>query len=316
MGDDVFFSVIIPTYNEANNIDSCLKSLINLHYESDMYEIIVVDNGSSDNTANICKKYTNKVYVVPNVNISALRNYGASLAKGNVFAFIDADCEADPKWLSNAKKTIIRDRCITGSRYYVPLNNDWIERVWYGNNISCRKHAEYINSGNIFVPSDIFKSLGGFNEKLITGEDYEFCMRAKTLIPVIEDPDIKVYHHGNPKNVHQFIKREMWHGLGALGSINIKLFDKPLIATIFFIVVFTSQALSLLYIILKYNTIPFIVVSSLMIIFIFAVSILSRKHKWGVLDIVKLMVLYYIYLFARSISLFLLLFNIKLSRHR
>jgi glycosyltransferase involved in cell wall biosynthesis len=109
-----FISIIIPTLNEERHIVKCLESLKSQRYPGDRFEIIVVDNGSTDRTLNLCEKYTESIHVLPGVNVSELRNYGAGKARGEIYAFIDGDCEADGNWLANAVKSLETERASPG----------------------------------------------------------------------------------------------------------------------------------------------------------------------------------------------------------
>src|SRR3569832_472641 len=209
-----FVSIIIPAFNEAKYISGCLNSLKNLNYPKERYEIIVVDNGSTDETVSISRSFTDKVYLIPGVNVSSLRNFGAQKGNGEIYAFIDADCLADAQWIRNAVSFLEGQGCITGSKCQVPLNSGWVEKTWFSQRENEVTEVPYINSGNLIVPANIFKSINGFNESLVTGEDYEFCLRAKRITKVISNDNIRVIHLGNPKTLRQFLKREMWHGLG------------------------------------------------------------------------------------------------------
>lgn len=311
-----FISIIIPTYNEEKYISYCLKSLVSLNYPKDRYEIIVVDNGSTDNTVSLCKRYTDKVFIFLGGNISTLRNFGANHARGEILAFIDADCIADKNWLGNAVNSFKKDHCITGSDVSIPDNALWIERAWFSQGNSGRQKASHINSANLIVPSDIFKNIGGFNETLSTGEDYEFSMRAKKVVEVISDDSIKVTHLGNPKTLKQFLKREIWHGLGAFGSFRIKWFDKPLIGTILFLLISIFQIIGVLNII--FNGKSSLFVYSLIVLFILLnTTIFYRiKNKFNLKHWLQLLVLYYFYYLGRSISFLYIIMGRKPQRHR
>ncbi len=70
-------SIIIPMKNEEKDIGSCLKSILDNSFSREDYEIICVDNGSTDRTVELAEKYTPSVYSIPDKTISYLRNYGA-----------------------------------------------------------------------------------------------------------------------------------------------------------------------------------------------------------------------------------------------
>ena len=309
-----YVSIIVPIYNEAQYISLCLESLINLNYPQTRYEIIVVDNGSTDETMQIVERYATrynvKIYICPSTTIAGVRNYGAKKAKGTILAFIDADCVADRNWLLNAIKSLQRELCVTGSQVQIPREATWIEKAWFSQTKSGRYNAPYINSANLIVPTEIFNKIGGFNEALITGEDYEFCIRAKKVANVISDSKIKVIHLRNPKHLFDFLKREMWHGLGAFGSFKIAWFDKPLLATILFMLLSVLQIIGFVCILTGGPKYIF-GYASISIFFLITMTVLYRflKYKMRFTRILQLMLLYYFYYLGRSISIMCIFYS-------
>ncbi len=97
-------SVIIPTYNEEKNIETCLKSLCNQTLKRNVYEIIVVDGNSSDRTRELAKTYADKVIIQKSKKVGGARNDGIMLAKGDIVATTDADCIIPSNWLEVIKK--------------------------------------------------------------------------------------------------------------------------------------------------------------------------------------------------------------------
>ena len=98
MPETPLVSIIVCSYNGAKTLAACLESLGKLNYPS--YEIILVDDGSTDNTAQIAAEFPNVRYIhQENHGLSHARNTGAAAAKGEVFAYTDSDCMADPDWL-------------------------------------------------------------------------------------------------------------------------------------------------------------------------------------------------------------------------
>jgi glycosyltransferase involved in cell wall biosynthesis len=303
-----FISIIVPTYNESRFIEHCLKSLQNLNYPKELYEIIIVDNGSSDDTVSIGKRYTQKIYICRGVNVSALRNYGAKKATGEIYAFIDADCVASTNWLLNAVNALREDLWLTGSKVKIPQDAAWIEKAWFHGNESGRNEVNYINSANMIVRAEGFKKIGGFNESLTAGEDSEFCIRAKRFTKIISDGSIEVTHLGNPKTLRQFLKREIWHGLGAFGTFKIKWFDKPLIGTCLFFSLTMLQLMGIVYAIF-FENFSLLFCSSVGIVALLLIAVYNRLRTLWAKPMVclHLIVLYYVYFLARTISLLLLL---------
>ena len=311
-----FISIIIPTLNEERHIVKCLESLKSQRYPGDRFEIIVVDNGSTDRTLNLCEKYTESIHVLPGVNVSELRNYGAGKARGEIYAFIDGDCEADGNWLANAVKSLETEPCVTGAYCEVPPDASWIERAWSARAPRGRREAAHIGTANLIVPADIFRSVGGFDPKLKTGEDYEFCTRLKGLAKVMLDDRIKVIHHGNPKTLKQFVKRELWHGLGALGSIRTQKIDKPLIGTVAFILFSVMQGIGILMFFRQAGP-GWFFAGTLGLASLLAATVIAKNNRMdNPKSFLHLFVLFYFYYFARSVSLFLLACNRDFKRER
>lgn len=100
----VFVTVIIPAYSSSSTIEDCLKSLDTQDYSKDEFEVIVVDSGN-DETQDICKNYDVRYQHSPNrISAGMARNLGTEIAKGEIFAFLDADCMAPDQWLSHLVK--------------------------------------------------------------------------------------------------------------------------------------------------------------------------------------------------------------------
>ena len=101
-------SVIIPAYNEEDTIGECLTSLENLDYPLDKLEIIIINDGSNDNTKNVITDFDQKLHFVlletDGVGPSKARNTGLDCASGEYVAFIDADCAVDKDWLNELLK--------------------------------------------------------------------------------------------------------------------------------------------------------------------------------------------------------------------
>src|SRR3989344_312125 len=99
-----FVSIIIPVRNVGKIIGQCLKSLKNLNYPKDKYEVIVSDSESSDDTLSIAQEYDTIAVSTPKRSVCAGRNEGFKAAKGEIIAFSDADCVMDKDWIKNSIK--------------------------------------------------------------------------------------------------------------------------------------------------------------------------------------------------------------------
>src|SRR5687767_11931504 len=103
MADTIFFSVVIPTYNRADQISDTIRSFLDQNYNR--FEIIVVDDGGSDNTREVVTAFKDQrisYHYKENGERAAARNYGAALAKGDYVTFYDSDDAVYPFYFSHA----------------------------------------------------------------------------------------------------------------------------------------------------------------------------------------------------------------------
>ena len=130
-GEAVSASIVIPAHNESAHIDNLLISIIsNLDRE---IEIVVVDNGSSDDTVLLAEKYECNILRVPTkVSPSTARNIGVKASSGDYLVFLDADVIITPQWARCfeqmlAGKLKLPSRFLTGSAYHMSRNPGWLE---------------------------------------------------------------------------------------------------------------------------------------------------------------------------------------------
>ena len=299
-------SIIIPAKNEAEIIGNCLSALIKIDFSPQLYEVIVIDNGSVDETMNIAKKFGARVFSMPAVNISKLRNYGANKACGKILAFVDADVLVERQWLNNAIKSLDSPEvgCV-GSSPKIPDNSTWVEQTWHLQ-ISMRPAREYRNwiaSMNMIIPANIFKEIGGFNEKLITCEDVDFGYRLSKRYKIIADKSIGAVHLGEAKTLWQLFLKESWRGMGNFDGLR---------AHGFILQEFPSHAISLFYtsfifvfpvsIILK-QTVAVVVLCVLSCVFPLLKALIVCWQLRSPLPFLRLVIVWMVYSFARGFSM-------------
>jgi glycosyltransferase involved in cell wall biosynthesis len=216
------FSIIIPAKNEEKNIQMCLQSIANIDYPVDKYEVLLIDNGSTDNTVTVAQSFGINVHIQPDLTIAGLRNFGARHASGNVLVFLDADCTVDPDWLISASVWLEDDDvCCYGSPPEVPGNATWVQKSWYivrGKNQDVME-VEWLESMNMFVKSVIFDEINGFDETLITCEDYDLSLRLRQHGRIVADRRIRAVHHGEAASLSHFYKKESWRGTSNLKGL-------------------------------------------------------------------------------------------------
>jgi glycosyltransferase involved in cell wall biosynthesis len=212
-------SVIVPALNEESVIAQCLDSLKQQNLPSARFEVIVVDNGSTDRTREITRSFGNSLSVTvlerSGVRISALRNFGATRAKGEFLVFLDADCVAPRQWLEQILDLLRADDFrIIGAQYRIPANSSWVARAWYGDLWRMKEGpVSYVPGGDLAINRESFMALGGFDETIVTSEDTEFCERAAaSSVPVLAVPALSVVHLGTPQTLVAFYRKQSWHG--------------------------------------------------------------------------------------------------------
>src|SRR3990167_9299484 len=123
-------SIIVPTYNEQKCISACIRSLFNQTYN--FFEIIVVDDGSKDDTVKIIKKFRVKLFKQDHKGPGSARNLGAKYASGKILVFVDADMTFDKNFIKDLTKPISEGKSIgtfSKNEMNKNLKNIW-SRCW------------------------------------------------------------------------------------------------------------------------------------------------------------------------------------------
>ncbi|MDD1686007.1 glycosyltransferase [Methanoregula sp.] len=190
-------SVVIPTFNEEENIAQCLVSLSHQNIPRSEYEIIVVDGGSKDATCEIAKKYADKVFTQTSKKVGGARNDGVNAAKGEIIATTDADCIIPPGWVKRIGEDFRNPAIVQlygpvypieeglNNRFSLMLANTfsrigYYSRTFYytlGCNTAFRKDA--------FIQAGMYRCIDA-------GDDLEIAMRMKDLGKVKFDGKLSV----------------------------------------------------------------------------------------------------------------------------
>ena len=253
-----FVSIILPVKNEKFFIERCLGALQAIEYPRERYEIIVVDNGSTDATVAIAESHGASVYIQPDLTIAGLRNYGADVARGDVVAFLDADVVVAPEWLRNGVAVLqeVGVGC-AGCSPDIPVNSTWVERIWslHGCSRPDKCDREWIASMNLLVWKRCFDEINGFNVNLRTCEDVDFGYRFTKNYRIVSDKKIKAVHFGEAKTLLQLFKKESWRGISNFHGIQshgiiLKEMPSHILATYYFLLLtcFPLMALKGLYV--------------------------------------------------------------------
>lgn len=218
-------SFVIPVFNGEQDIERCLCSIQNLRVAPETCEMVILDNGSTDQTHRLLKEMGFDFHVVSNVTVSALRNRGATLARGRYLAFVDSDVELSRDWLRNGLR-VFDDAAVVASGCFpgVPGDATWVQRTWdlhqrgrYTD--STPRPIGWLSSMNLIVRRDAFLAVGGFNERLQTSEDVDLCYRLGQRGVILCNPTMDAVHWGEARDLKIFWRKEVWRGLGNLRGV-------------------------------------------------------------------------------------------------
>jgi len=198
-------SIIIPAYNAQDTIAMCLDSIMNLDYPREKLEIIVVDNNSTDSTADIATGYSVTVLREENVQSSyASRNRGIQNAKGEILAFTDTDCIVSQQWLKNLLSSCGNPEigCFAGRiEAYEPqtLAEQFaaVDEENHDQEHSLKKgYLPAANTANVAYRREVFQKIGLFRNDLRSGGDAELTWRLVQNgdYTINYNPDAVVYH--------------------------------------------------------------------------------------------------------------------------
>lgn len=182
------FSIVIPTHNRGKYVEEAINSA--LGQSSERPEVIVVDDGSTDNTRRIVAKYGDAVKYIyqERMGVSAARNRGIAVSRGSYIIFLDSDdvlCSDAINIFSESINTAGACKAVFGIATKLNLNEERIGNL----PSNCNGHRKIINifqdiirgkvlvMGQFAVHRSCIEDMGGFNEKLIYGEDWEFLLR-------------------------------------------------------------------------------------------------------------------------------------------
>jgi len=208
-------SVVIPVYNAAETLEPCLGALESQTLARGQYEVIVVDDGSADATAEIARGHESVVLLSqPHKGAAAARNLGTSHARGTIVLFTDADCVPSPDWIE-AMAAAFSDDEVTGvggairtqQRGLVPR---FIQLEFDDRYDKMAKHPsiDFICTATGGFRRDVFLESRGFREDLLGAEDTELSFRlASAGHKMVFVPQAIVYH-SHPQSLLEYARRK------------------------------------------------------------------------------------------------------------
>ena len=188
-------SIVIPTYNRAHLIEPAIRSILKQTHSE--WELLIVDDGSTDNTDAVIEQYLRdaRVKYIKKENSGAAesRNVGVANATADVITFLDSDDEAEPHWLQTMTGRMEQDGadvvCCGLSRYdangkVVDVKMPKKQSALF-NGVTCK----ITNGGSFMMKRYIFDAIGGYDKDLRAGQHTELAMR---LVPYVEAKGLKI----------------------------------------------------------------------------------------------------------------------------
>lgn len=212
-------SVVVCTYNGGRTLRGCLKSLMVLDYPN--FEVIVVDDGSSDATARITAQFPQVIYhYQENRGLSVARNVGASLASGEIVAYTDDDCLVDVHWLRYLVQALCDQQVAAiGGPNLPPPCDSWIAKCVAASPggpshvMLDDRYAEHVPGCNLAFYRDELFDVGGFDPQFRqAGDDVDICWRLIDAGKKIGyAPGAMVWHHRRC-SVGAYVKQQKGYG--------------------------------------------------------------------------------------------------------
>jgi GT2 family glycosyltransferase len=216
-------AVVLPCLNEVQNLPRVIEALLAQDLPRDAYEIVIADGGSDDGSVELAESMGVRVARSPR-GVSVQRNRGALETTAPVLAFMDSDCIAPTDWLSRGLRMIEDQGAgLGGGPVRPPQGAHWTARAWDVHHEVRRRRLSsdgaerfrLIRTGNLFIRRDVFASVGGFDESLVSGEDSYLCAQvAAQGVAVAYDDGMAVSHLGAPGSARDFFREQVWHSNG------------------------------------------------------------------------------------------------------
>lgn len=222
------FSIIVPTYSRRGSLQRLVESILQLEYPHDRFEVIIVNDGSADDTAEYLETVAGdalvKAVTIQNSGPAVARNHGARNARGEFLVFVDDDCIVPPGWLQQIDDELrttpvdamggnVRN-ALTQNPYAVAYDEN--HQFFVGELNTTDQAATFLTTNNFACRTAVFRQLGGYDERFhVGGEDRELVSRLLASgCQVRYVPAILVDHY-HQFNLKGFVQQYYRFGKGA-----------------------------------------------------------------------------------------------------
>jgi len=221
-------SVIVPTLNEAKYLPRCLRALQDQDYDGH-YEVIVVDGGSTDGSAQVAEDHGFQVLSGAFRPVGAARNKGARLSGGRILAFIDADTIASRTWLAAIEDAFQRPNVVGVTGPTLPFDGGTLDfftyRFWtiYLQRFLLSMRMPHVIGFNCAYLRTPFLRSEGFDETSVTSEDIRLALKMRQYGKIVFDKDVCAWT--SARRFHKF-GRSYISGLYIVNGVTSLLMNK------------------------------------------------------------------------------------------
>jgi GT2 family glycosyltransferase len=219
--NDVKYSIIVPAYNAVKTIGACLGALSRQSVDAKDYEIIVVDDGSRDGTAEVVKTFPVRYLHQMNRGPATARNRGAREARGGIIFFTDSDCVPSTDWIAEMARPFQDPDVVAVKGAYRTNQRSFIARfaqVEFEERFELLKRAPSIDMVDTYSAAyrrEVFQSVGGFDESfpVANNEDTELSYKLSRMgKKMVFSPDAVVYHLKHPDSLGRYARLKFSRG--------------------------------------------------------------------------------------------------------
>ncbi|UCH72443.1 MAG: glycosyltransferase family 2 protein [Thermoplasmatales archaeon] len=240
---NIIISAVICTYNRADYLHKAIQGLVNQTLHKDQYEILIVDNGSTDKTQKVVEKFSNtgnlRYVFEPILGLSQARNTGWKNAKGNYVAYLDDDAMTSPQWLEKISEVFEtvkpKPGCVGGK-----IEPIWEapKPIWLSDKILSQvtvldwgptpiflNDDQWLAGANIAYPRKLLENIGGFSAALGRKGEKNLSMEENLIRAQLEKmgyrcyyhPEIAIKHHIMPQRLNKkwFLKKSYLNGVSS-----------------------------------------------------------------------------------------------------
>lgn len=214
-------SVVIPAYNAEKTLGLCLEAFDRQTYPRDLFQVIVVDDGSTDLTGDVARQFPVRSLYQKNQGPATARNHGAAVGDGDILLFTDSDCVPTDNWIEEMVAPFQKKEIMAVKGAYRSRQPEIVARfvqIEFEERFDLLEKAgktDMVDTYSAGYRYHIFRELGGFDTRfpVANNEDTELSYRLAAMgLQMIFNPQAIVYHLGHPNSVVRYARLKYYRG--------------------------------------------------------------------------------------------------------